>query len=353
MRYDDVYLLGTGVCLPPRVPVAEAVAELGAPPELLRSGLASVCVEPSRSAAELAAEAAREACAGHPVDRLRAILHSYLWFKGGDLWTAAQYIGHAVGADHCPGYDLTQVCNGGMAALELAAGMVRADGGSVLVTTGDRFTEPGFDRWGRGDGEGEPSAARAPFSVVGDGGTAVLVGASRGPVRLLATATAVDNTLEGEARGRGFAYGPSAEPPDFGRRYAEYFEDEEAVARHFERMANAMGRAFSTVLADARVKLGDIDWFVPAVMTHQEVKGLLASLFADVSASTWEFGSTTGHLGAGDQFAGLDHLLRSGAAEPGQRMLLLGSGTGFACTLALLEVTASKSKPAGGVSEQR
>ncbi len=339
MRYDDVYLLNTGVCLPPRVPVAHAVAELGAPPELLRSGIGSVCVEPSRSSAELAAEAARAACAGHPVDRLRAILHSYLWFKGADLWTAAQYIGHRVGADHCPGYDLTQVCNGGMAALELAAGMVRANGGSVLVTTGDRFAEPAFDRWGRGDGQDGPAPTRAPFSIAGDGGTAVLVGTSRGPVRLLATATAVDNSLEGEARGRGFADGPSARTPDFSRRYAEYFEDEEAVARHFERMANAMGRAFSTVLADGGVKLGEVDWYVPAVLTHQEVKGLLASLRADVSASTWEFGSSTGHLGAGDQLAGLDHLLRSGAAKPGQRVLLMGSGTGFACTLALLEVT--------------
>ena len=337
MRYDNVYLLSTGVCLPPRVPVARAVAELGAPPELLRSGIDSVCVEPDRSSAELAAEAAREACAGHPVDGLRAVLHSYLWFKGADLWTAAQYIGHRVGADRCPGYDLTQVCNGGMAALELAAGMVEASGGSVLVTTGDRFAEPAFDRWGRG--RDAAAEARAPFSVAGDGGTAVLVGASRGPVRLLATATAVDNSLEGEARGRGFADGPGAAMPDFGRRYAEYFEDEQAVARHFERVATAMGRGLSRVLADAGTKLGEVDWFVPPVMTHQEVKGLLASLRADVSASTWGFGATTGHLGAGDQAAGLDHLLRSGAAEPGQRVLLMGSATGFACTFALVEVT--------------
>ena len=70
------------------------------------------------------------------------------------------------------------------------------------------------------------------------------------------------------------------------------------------------------------------------MMTDQEVKGLLASLRTDVSASTWGFGSTTGHLGAGDQAAGLDHLLRSGAAKPGQRVLLIGSATGFACTVA-------------------
>jgi 3-oxoacyl-[acyl-carrier-protein] synthase-3 len=339
MRYDNVYLLNTGVCLPPRVPVSRAVAELDAPPQLLRSGISAVCVEPSRSSAELAAEAAREACRDHPPGELRAILHSYIWYKGAEMWTAAQYIGHAVGADRCPGYDLTQTCNGGMAALELAAGMVRARGGSVLVTTGDRFAGPAFDRWGREGHQGGTAEQGAPFSIAGDGGTAALVGRSGGPVRLLASATAVDNSLEGEARGRGFESGPRSTAPDFARKHAEYFEDGQAIGRHFERVAAATRRALMTVLADGNTRLAEVDWFVPPVMTHQEIKGLLSSLRADESATTWKFGSTTGHLGAGDQVAGLDYLLRSGAATAGQRVLLIGSGTGYACTCVLVEVT--------------
>lgn len=340
MRYHDVYLMGTGVCLPARVPVTRAVAEQDASPLLIGTGISAVCVEPRRSSAELAAEAAREACVDRPPGELRAILHSYLWFKGADFWTAAQYIGHAIGADGCPAYDMSQTCNGGMAALELAAGMVRGTGGSVLVTTGDRFAEPAFDRWGHHSRHDTTVQPEPPGAIFGDGGAAVLVGTSGGPVRLLSTSTVVDNSLEGASRGLGFASGPSSAPPDFRRKHEEYFGDDIAIGRHLDRMATAMRRALDTVLADGDTKLADVNWFVPPVATHQELKGLLSFLLhADESATTWKFGSTTGHLGAGDQIAGLDYLLRSGAAGPGQRVLLIGGGTGFACTCALVEVT--------------
>lgn len=339
MRYDDVYLMSMGVCLPPRVPVTQAIAEQDAAPVLLRSGISAVCVEPRRSSAELAAEAAREACVDRPPGELRAILHSYLWFKGAELWTAAQYIGHAIGADGCPAYDLSQTCNGGMAALELAAGMVSGTGGSVLVTTGDRFAEPAFDRWGRHFRHDTTVQPQAPWAIMGDGGTAALVGTSGGPVRLLSTSTVVDNSLEGESRGLGFEPGPSSNPLDFRRKHEEYFANDLQVSLHLDRMAAAMCRALDAVLADGDTKLADVDWFVPPVATHQELKGLLSFLLhADESATTWKFGSTTGHLGAGDQIAGLDYLLRSGAADPGQRVLLIGGGIGFACTCALVEV---------------
>jgi 3-oxoacyl-[acyl-carrier-protein] synthase-3 len=346
MRYDDVYLMSTGVCLPARVPVTAAIAEQDASPLLLRTGLSSVCVETRRSSAELAAEAAREACAAReawaagPPGELRAILHSCLWFKGAVFWTAAQYIGHAIGADGCPAYDMSQSCNGGMAALELAAGMVHRTGGSVLVTTGDRFAEPAFDRWGRQPRHDTTVEPGPPGVIFGDGGTAVLVGTSGGPVRLLATSTVVDSSLEGASRGLGFESGPSSTPPDFGRKYAEYFRNDLEIGRHLDAMAAAIRRVLDTVLADGDTKLADVDWFVPTVATHQEFMGLLSFfLHADESATTWKFGSTTGHLGAGDQIAGLDYLLRSGAAGPGQRILLIGGGTGFACTCALVEVT--------------
>lgn len=342
MRYTDVYLMSTGVCLPARVPVTQAVAEQDASPLLLRSGISAVCVEPRRSSAELAAAAAREACEAReacPPGELRAILHSYVWFKGAEFWTAAQYIGHAIGADGCPGYDMSQSCNGGMAALELAAGMVRGTSGSVLVTTGDRFSEPAFDRWGRHSRHDTTAEAESPWSIYGDGGAAVLVGTSGGPVRLLSTSTVVDNSLEGASRGLGFESGPSSTPPDFRRKHAEYFGNDMEISRHLDRMATAICRALDTVLADGDTKLADVDWFVPPVATRQEFMGLLLFLLhADESATTWKFGSTTGHLGAGDQIAGLDYLLRSGAAGPGQRVLLIGGGTGYACTCALVEV---------------
>lgn len=340
MRYNDVYLMSTGVCLPARVPVTQAIAEQDASPLLLRTGISAVCVEPHRSSAELAAEAARVACVDRPPGELRAILHSYLWFKGAELWTAAQYIGHVIGADGCPGYDMSQTCNGGMAALELAAGMVRGTGGSVLVTTGDRFAEPAFDRWGTQSRHDATVQPEPPGAIFGDGGAAVLVGTSGGPVRLLSTSTVVDNSLEGASRRQVFESGPSSTAPDSRRKQAEYSENDEEISLRLDRMAAAVRRALDTVLDDGDTKLADVDWFVPPVATHQDLKGLLSFLLqdADESATTWKFGSTTGHLGGGDQIAGLDYLLRSGAAGPGQRVLLIGGGAGFACTCALVEI---------------
>jgi 3-oxoacyl-[acyl-carrier-protein] synthase-3 len=54
--------------------------------------------------------------------------------------------------------------------------------------------------------------------------------------------------------------------------------------------------------------------------------------------SLWAFGSTVGHLGAGDGFAGLAWLLETGALRPGDRVLLVGAGAGFTWTLMLLEM---------------
>jgi 3-oxoacyl-[acyl-carrier-protein] synthase-3 len=45
-----------------------------------------------------------------------------------------------------------------------------------------------------------------------------------------------------------------------------------------------------------------------------------------------------GHLGAGDQFAGLAHLVDTGLLHLGQTCVLVGIGAGFSWTVAVLEV---------------
>jgi 3-oxoacyl-[acyl-carrier-protein] synthase-3 len=54
--------------------------------------------------------------------------------------------------------------------------------------------------------------------------------------------------------------------------------------------------------------------------------------------STWDFGSTTGHMGSGDQVTGLHHLRTTGRLRRGDRVLLLGGGTGFTVTGAVLRI---------------
>ncbi|WP_243704727.1 3-oxoacyl-[acyl-carrier-protein] synthase III C-terminal domain-containing protein [Micromonospora sp. KC723] len=61
----------------------------------------------------------------------------------------------------------------------------------------------------------------------------------------------------------------------------------------------------------------------------------------DISSdqTTWDWGSTIGHLGAGDQIAGLAHLRRTGRLGAGQLCALVGAGGGFSWSVAVLEVS--------------
>ncbi len=58
----------------------------------------------------------------------------------------------------------------------------------------------------------------------------------------------------------------------------------------------------------------------------------------DPARTTWEWSRTVGHLGAGDQFAGLDHLVTSGRAVPGDRVVLIGVGAGYSWGAAVVEI---------------
>ncbi|MGW9432958.1 3-oxoacyl-[acyl-carrier-protein] synthase III C-terminal domain-containing protein, partial [Streptomyces decoyicus] len=90
---------------------------------------------------------------------------------------------------------------------------------------------------------------------------------------------------------------------------------------------------------DADVRLGDVARFVVPhfgrIVLQREV---LAALDIDLDLTTWSWGRTVGHLGAGDQFAGLDHLVTSGRAVPGDRVVLIGVGAGYSWGAAVVEI---------------
>lgn len=52
-----------------------------------------------------------------------------------------------------------------------------------------------------------------------------------------------------------------------------------------------------------------------------------------------QFGRYVGHLGGGDQIAGLDYLVQHDELEPGDRVTLFAVGTGFTFSAAVLEIT--------------
>ncbi|WP_405677495.1 ketoacyl-ACP synthase III family protein [Streptomyces sp. NBC_00868] len=345
MRWEQVYLAGTGVWLADRANAVAAVAA-GAydagehAVNQIHSVSSAVAGGPDDlSAPEMAVRAARTALrrSGRAAERVAAVFHSYLWFQGAELWPSAAYVAqHTVGSA-VPAFDLLQQCNAGLAGLELAARQLRSggsgEGEAVLLTTADRFAPPAFDRW------------RAERGMVyGDGGTALVLSSSpEGATgRLLATATRVDNSLEGLARGAGFRSGPELEarPVNPGLRAEEYFRAQRNMRAATLRTAEVAAESIRVALADADTPMEQIDRVVLNATGRQRMHWQLEhQLGVEEKFSNWEFCREVGHLGAGDHFAGLNELLETGEVAEGDRVLLVGGGTGYSCTSAVVEIT--------------
>jgi 3-oxoacyl-[acyl-carrier-protein] synthase-3 len=161
---------------------------------------------------------------------------------------------------------------------------------------------------------------------------------------VLAIATTCDNRLEGESRGAAFTRRVSTRL-DFDRLRENYLRAGMPLLTHLLAMKDVLDSALKRVFDEAACTLDDIAYVVPATATYPQLRSMLVNLInVPEQQTTWSFGRTTGHVGAADHLLGLDHLLSSGAVGPGQKILLLGGGTGFSCTCAIVEVTQGDSE---------
>lgn len=335
MRLDDLYIRGTGVWLPPRLTIAEAVAAGECPPNVPeRTGSMSVTVSTRESAAEMAVLAARSALdrSGSFGSDVDLILHADTYYQGRDVWAVASYVQHETVDNQCPAIEIRQMSNGGMASLELAASylIARPERSDALLTTADRFCSPGFDRW-RTD----------PGTPYADGGAALVLSRRGGYARLRALAVHADPVLEPLHRGdEPFGTTPLAHgaPLRFDGA-ARAFNRRHGMSFSMRRIAEGQSTVLERVLAEAEVELDDIDWFVLPNFGYLRLESFYYNRYGiDPDRTTWNWGRTVGHLGAGDQFAGLDHLVTSGMATPGSTCLLLGVGAGYSWGGAVVEI---------------
>lgn len=329
-----VYVAGAASALPPAMTLDAADrAGLCDRRAVWRTGITSVCVSPDEHGPQMAARAARTALrrGGHTPDDIALILHADIYHQGHDLWSPASYVQRAAVGNPCPAVEVRQLSNGGMAAIDLAAAYLRAGAGrAALVTTGDRFALPGIDRW-RSD----------PGTVLGDGGTALVLSTDHGWARFRSLVTVSDAHLEGMQRGTD----PFSAAPLGTRRPI----DVEAASRDFvsatgldevlDRIDAGQREAFKRALSDAGVDAADIDRFVlPNVGRARLDEYFLRKFGIDPGRTLWEWGRQVGHLGAGDQIAGLAELAASGTLRPGHTCLLAGVGAGFTWSCAVLDV---------------
>ncbi|MHC3462164.1 ketoacyl-ACP synthase III family protein [Streptomyces flavovirens] len=331
---DGIYIAAASAWLPERLTLDEAERTgLADRARVWNTGIESVCVSADKSAPEMAVLAAQDALTRAEVgsEDLHLLLHACAYHQGHDMWPVASYVQRFCGGGSCPAVEVRQMSNGGMIALELAAGYLRAyDRPTALVTTADRFCLPGFDRW-RSD----------PSTVCGDGGTAVVVSARTGFARLRGLVTVSDSGLEHGSRSERFSDAPLAAgaPIDLN---SDSLVRELGVELLINRIEAGQREAFDRACAQADVKLSDIDWYVLPNLGRTRMRAQYFDPFGiDPQRSTWSWGRQVGHLGAGDQFAGLAQLVAEGALEPGQTCLLAGVGAGFTWTAGILEIIAT------------
>ncbi|WP_405587139.1 3-oxoacyl-[acyl-carrier-protein] synthase III C-terminal domain-containing protein [Streptomyces sp. NBC_01190] len=339
MRLDPPpYIAAATVWLPPgRESARDAVTAGrldGAAAE--QDGYATLAISTEWSGPQMAASAAAKALAEAGCDpaTVGLVVHAWTHHQGHDFWSPAHYVAHAVGADRAQPVGVQMMSNGGAIAVEIAATRLAADPavGRALVTTGDRFADEGFDRWG-------------DYGVAyGDGGTALLLDRHQGPYRLLAAHTVSAPELEVMHRGDDpFTPAPrwSADRID-ARRTKKAFLAAGGGPRFEAVSGQSIARALLGALADAG-KAPD-DPRLRFLVLPRLGRGLfedhlpgLAGLGLSGAEPLTTMGGHTGHLGGGDPIANLADLHTQGRFGPGDLALLLSVGGGFGWTALLVE----------------
>ncbi|WP_326568625.1 3-oxoacyl-ACP synthase [Amycolatopsis rhabdoformis] len=323
---EPVAIAAAEVWLPTGISVAAEAVEAGR----LRARQAADLGHESVPAAEeappdLAVAAALAAAKEANADpaTFAVVAHAWMYYQGHDLWSPAHYVARKTGAVDALPVGVQQVCNGGAAAIELTVARLLADspGRLGLVTTGDRFAGPGFDRWA------------ADYGVAyGDAGTAVLLRTQPDPAdRLLLRSIATVAAPELEEMHRGTdPFAPAARAHvDMRATKRAYLREHgsENFARTNENRIRAVTEA---ALRDAG--FGPYEKNLRyAVLPRFGAKTLAESwlpvLHASVGAEPLDLGRTTGHLGAGDAAAGLAEVRE--LLAPGELALVFSAGAGF------------------------
>ncbi|RCV47275.1 3-oxoacyl-[acyl-carrier-protein] synthase III C-terminal domain-containing protein, partial [Marinitenerispora sediminis] len=112
------------------------------------------------------------------------------------------------------------------------------------------------------------------------------------------------------------------------------------IMRAISRVTTNQHLVVERALTAADTTLADIDTFaLPHLGRRRLEAGYLSKFGIDPHDTTWPWSRTIGHLGAGDPFAGLDHLAATGRLTPGTLCLLTSVGAGFTWSAAVIEIT--------------
>lgn len=339
MRWDNLYVAGLGAYLPEQVYTAEQAVANGVygAGECEVNGYRAVRVAADgETGPVMAAAAGRVAVArsGLAADDFGLVVHASVGHQGQDVWTPAHFVQNEAVGGHGAAFEVRQGSNSGLAAAEVAASWVaaRPDAKAALVTTGDAFKLPYWDRW------------TADEQVVyGDGAGAMVLSSQGGFARVRSTASRADSFLEPLYRGSdAWTDAPfhNGKPVDLAGRKRDWLSRhvsayEETIARINENF----GAVLQEALQDADTDLAGTQWFVHANMSKTIVEwGFHGALGLDPDTTVYDWGLDYAHMGGGDQIIGLNRLFETGRPKPGDLIVTAGAGIGFMWTVAVLEV---------------
>lgn len=339
MRYEDIYIAGTGASHPKAVPVDEAIDDGRYTRDAQRhTGQQRVTIAETaaEAAPELAVRAGREALArsGLPADQFSLLLHGVATHNGMAGWNAASYVQRQVLDGNGFAFEIHQLSNSAVGSLELACSYLAAspDRTAAMITAADRFGPAAWDRF----------RSAPPIFVFADGASAVVLAKGTGFARLLSLVSVADAELEGMQRGsQPFTDNPQdGYPIGFYDRILEFSETIDlGVDEVIKRMADLMHEAGTRAYAEADLAPADVEFVVtPALGREALYEQCIVPLGIDIDRSTWHYARQIGHAGCTDQFAALNNLVDTERLEPGDRILIAGLGGGYNCTVAALEI---------------
>ncbi|MCB9650055.1 MAG: ketoacyl-ACP synthase III [Deltaproteobacteria bacterium] len=215
----------------------------------------------------------------------------------------------------CDTFDVNNACMGFLTILDLAARSVATGVGPVGVVA--------IELCSRHVRAEDPR----PYMVFADGAGAAVVDASRGGSRILASHLANDGALGGNA----ILANPSL------TRRPEFIEFPRTHA-HMTEIALAKVRAATdAVLAQANLRIEDMDWVLPHQPNGSMYERIIQELGVD-PARTVKIVDAVGSVGSASIPISLDRLRRTRGWMPGQHVLMVGVGSGVSYGATLYRV---------------
>ncbi|MEV4753346.1 ketoacyl-ACP synthase III family protein [Streptosporangium amethystogenes subsp. fukuiense] len=322
LLWDSVFISGTGRFLPPRVNVEDVLSDCAIsanPTSLKLSDWASLTISRDHSAAEMAGMAAVDAMknSGCGADDIASLVYACL--DDQEHFAPVCHVQRVLGVPEALAFELGAASNGGATGLVVAASLLRSDpsAGAAMVTAAGRYHAGRLGRWQESLGV-----------FLSDGSAAAVLSREGGYARLIASSHTSASELESLVAVRG-------DLDDGNIMLAQ----KTSLGPYLPIIRDAGMKTVKQVLEESGVELPEVAKVaVTGVGLAQLSALILEPLDIAPSRTTWDFLRETGHVGPSDALLGIDHLLRGGQLQRGEKILVVGMGIGFRFTTLLLEV---------------